>query len=375
MFLFLITFLSALSISLIGGYFSIIGLSTIFPGSKTSVIVMGAALEIAKVIAVLWLHANWDKPKIIIKLYLIFSILTLMGITSLGVFGYLSKAHVEHQNLANAEIIQIETIDERIKKEELFIKQYEGAVNTIKKEEGEQRRTNEVELDRSERLINSINLKMEKSIEIENGPIKSLNDRMKILNLEVDNVGKRNSGLFSNKKEALKKIQEQQKEERVSIQEDIKYHKNNIKIIKEKHDKEYEEIKSLMNSFRVKENRDSKNLDEINNLNSLIKKSLLEIEGLRLEKNKLGSVVMNLESEIGPLKYFVGLVKDLGIAQIGPDQAVRIIILIIVCVFDPLAVVLLIAAQLSFGSTTCKESPAYKKMKHRVLFSPFKRKN
>ena len=78
----------------------------------------------------------------------------------------------------------------------------------------------------------------------------------------------------------------------------------------------------------------SKNLDEINNLNSLIKKSLLEIEGLRLEKNKLGSVVMNLESEIGPLKYFVGLVKDLGIAQIGPDQAVRIIILIIVCVFD-----------------------------------------
>ena len=51
---------------------------------------------------------------------------------------------------------------------------------------------------------------------------------MKILNLEVDNVEKRNSGLFSNKKEALKKIQEQQKEERVSIQEDIKYHKNKI---------------------------------------------------------------------------------------------------------------------------------------------------
>lgn len=372
MFIFFITFLSALSISIIGGYFSIIGLSTIFPGSKTSVIVMGAALEIAKVIAVLWLHANWKKPKIIIKLYLIFSILTLMAITSLGVFGYLSKAHVEHQNLANVEKIQIETIDERIRKEELFIKQYEETINTIKKEEGERKRSSEIELDRSERLIDSINKKMQKSIEIENESIKSLNERLKTLNLEVENVEKKNSGIFSNKKEALKKVQEKQKEERDSIQEDIKYHRDGIKKIKEKHEKEYEEIKFFMNTFRTKENKDNNNLDKINNLNSLIKKSLLEIEDLRLKKNKLGSAVMNLESEIGPLKYVVGLIKDLGIAQINPDQAVRIIILIIVCVFDPLAIVLLIAAQISFGATTCKESVAYKKLKSRVLFSPFK---
>ncbi len=75
MFSFILTLSSALIISVIGAYFSIIGLSTIFPGSQTSVVVMGCALEVAKIVTVLWLHRNWGKAKWSLKFYFCFAVL------------------------------------------------------------------------------------------------------------------------------------------------------------------------------------------------------------------------------------------------------------------------------------------------------------
>ena len=124
MFSFLLTISSALAISVIGAYFSIIGLSTIFPGSQTSVVIMGCALEVAKIVTVLWLHRNWKVAKFSLKFYFCFAVFVLMGITSLGIFGYLSKAHIEHKNSANQEITQIENLNLRISKERQFITQY-----------------------------------------------------------------------------------------------------------------------------------------------------------------------------------------------------------------------------------------------------------
>ena len=116
MFSFIFTLVSALAISVTGAYFSIIGLATIFPGSKTSVIVMGIVLEIAKIVTILWLHRNWKTASVMLKLYFSFAVLVLMGITSLGIFGFLSRAHIEHQNSANQEVAQIENLDSRIEK-------------------------------------------------------------------------------------------------------------------------------------------------------------------------------------------------------------------------------------------------------------------
>jgi len=91
------TLLSALSISAIAAYFSIIGLATIFPGSIEAVIAMGAALEVGKIVAAIWLHKNWKSAPTTLKIYLFSAILVLMGITSMGIFGFLSKSHIEHE--------------------------------------------------------------------------------------------------------------------------------------------------------------------------------------------------------------------------------------------------------------------------------------
>ena len=97
MFFCLLYILSALSISSIAAYFSVIGLATIFPGSIKSVIIMGGVLEVGKIVTAIWLHRNWKSSPLLIKSYLSFATLTLMAITSMGIFGFLSKAHIEHQ--------------------------------------------------------------------------------------------------------------------------------------------------------------------------------------------------------------------------------------------------------------------------------------
>jgi len=105
------TLISALSISAVAAYFSILGLATIFPGSQTSVVIMGVVLEIGKIIAAIWLHRNWKIAPLLIKGYLSFAVVVLMGITSMGIFGFLSKSHIEHQAQVTHEQTMIETLD------------------------------------------------------------------------------------------------------------------------------------------------------------------------------------------------------------------------------------------------------------------------
>lgn len=88
---------AALLLSSIAAWFSILGLTAIFPASYWSVVTMASALEIAKVISVVWLHQHWEKLGALIKLYLSIAVIALMVITSIGVFGFLSRSHIETQ--------------------------------------------------------------------------------------------------------------------------------------------------------------------------------------------------------------------------------------------------------------------------------------
>ena len=96
MFLIILTFLSAISISVIAAGYSIIGLATLFAGAVTPIIAMGSALEVGKLVAASWLYHNWrsDIPKLL-KTYLFTAIVILIFITSMGIFGFLSKAHLD----------------------------------------------------------------------------------------------------------------------------------------------------------------------------------------------------------------------------------------------------------------------------------------
>jgi len=107
--------LSAIAISLTAAYFSIVGLATMFPGSAEAIIIMGAVLEVGKLVAAVWLHKNWGSAFKFIRNYLLIAVVVLSGITSMGIFGFLSKSHIEqesgsHQHVAKLNLLNIQKL-------------------------------------------------------------------------------------------------------------------------------------------------------------------------------------------------------------------------------------------------------------------------
>ena len=117
----LLPFLTAIGLSAIAAYYSVIGLAQIFPGSYWPIIVMGSVLEISKLVTVSWLYNNWSVTVQIMRYYLLTAIILLMLITSMGIFGYLSKAHLDTNIVVGANSVQLKTLDtqEKITKERL----------------------------------------------------------------------------------------------------------------------------------------------------------------------------------------------------------------------------------------------------------------
>jgi hypothetical protein len=130
--------LSAISISGVAAYYSIIGLTTIFPASVLAVIIMGVVLEVGKISSAIWLHTFWNRASFLIKTYLSMAIIILIFITSLGIFGFLSKSHIEHTSSLTSNSFVIENIDSQIAREENIIQnttqvlsQMDEAINVL----------------------------------------------------------------------------------------------------------------------------------------------------------------------------------------------------------------------------------------------------
>ena len=251
MFLTLITFISAIAISLIAAGYSILGLATLFAGAAVPIIAMGSALEVGKLVAASWLYHNWrsEIPRSL-KAYLFTAIIVLIFITSVGIFGFLSKAHLDQVKPTAGNQEQILLIDKKIKQEEMII-------------------------ERAERTLNQL-------------------DKALDVYIDKEYVSR---GLKERKK---------QKEERELLNKSI--------------DETMEKIAELNNA-----------------------KSSITIEQLKLE------------ADVGPLKYVAELIYGDN-AKDHFDSAVRIIILILIFVFDPLAVLLLIAANISLRQWQMKRS-------------------
>jgi hypothetical protein len=114
-------FLTAIALSAIAAFYSVIGLAQIFPGSFWPIVIMGTVLEIAKLVTVSWLYNNWSVTVRAMRYYFSIAVVLLMLITSMGIFGYLSKAHLDSNVSLNANSVQIKTIEsqERIAQERL----------------------------------------------------------------------------------------------------------------------------------------------------------------------------------------------------------------------------------------------------------------
>ena len=242
MFLTLLTFISAISISIIAAGYSIVGLATLFAGAVVPIILMGSALEVGKLVAASWLYHNWnsDVPRLL-KLYLFIAIIVLIFITSLGIFGFLSKAHLDQVKPTSSNNIKIELLNNQIKSQELII-------------------------ERSQKTLTLLDKALEVYI-----------------------------------------------------------------------DKEYV-TRGLKERKKQKPERDVLTL-AINEASDKIAELSDKKGSLKLEQDKI-------EAEVGPIKYVAELIYGENAKDMF-DHAVRVVILILIFVFDPLAVLLLIAANIS----------------------------
>lgn len=111
----LLTLACALFVSAIAAWYSVVGLIAIFAASPLAIALMGGALEVAKLITASWLYRNWNEAPNLLKYYFTFALVVLMFITSLGIFGFLSKAHIEANLNVGENSVQLRVLEEKEK--------------------------------------------------------------------------------------------------------------------------------------------------------------------------------------------------------------------------------------------------------------------
>jgi hypothetical protein len=242
MILTILLFLSGIAVSVVGAYYSILGLASLFAGAYWAVITMGVTLEIAKLVTVSWLYRNWNLDLLpqSIRAYLLSAVLMLMFITSIGVFGFLSKAHLDTAAPNTGNRLLVKNIERQIESEKKAIA---GA----------------------QKIVDQLDKALDKVID----------------------------------KDADKGLIERQKQ-----------------------------------------------ITERNRANNIIANSSKKITDLSNQKLKYDKDQLAIDKEVGPFKYVAEIL--FGDADDGNlDRAVRFIIICLILVFDPLAVLMLVAVNVS----------------------------
>jgi hypothetical protein len=243
MFLSYFTLLTALSLSVVAAWYSILGLTAIFASAVIPIIIMGSILEVAKVTVTVWLHEYWTQCRLLMRIYLVPAVGMLMVITSMGIFGFLSKAHSD-QNLISGDVLsKIAIYDEKIKTQK-------------------------------------------DNIEANRRALKQMDEGVdSVLGRSADEKG-------ADKAVALRKAQQK---ERVRLQAEI--------------------------------------------LQS--QKSIAELTDARAP---IAAEVRKVEAEVGPIKYIAAFIYGDNPDANLLERAVRWVIIILVVVFDPLAIMMVLAA-------------------------------
>lgn len=242
-----LTLIVALTLSAIAAWYSILGLTAIFAAAVIPIIIMGSSLEIAKVVTTLWLHKYWDRATWKLKLYLIPAVIALAFLTSMGIFGFLSKAHSDQTLVGGDTSAKVELVDEKIK-----IARENIAMN-------------------------------QKALEQMNSQVDQL-------------LGRTDDDAGANR---AVQVRRQQRAERNRLQNEIGEEQETIAKLNE------------------------------------------EVAPIRAEIRKI-------EAEVGPIKYIAALIYGDNPDTNLLERAVRWVIVLIVFVFDPLALMLVLAAQSSY---------------------------
>ena len=358
MFIAILTLLSALSISGVAIFYSVIGLATIFPGAFVPVVIMGGVLEVGKLITASWLYRNWKFTPFMLKTYLTTAVIILSLITSMGIFGFLSKAHLE-QNLASDTLIQrITILEDKIESEKMSIERQTVIIDRAEKAINRDTGTASGDIEVQQSIIADANEKLKTLLTVETNTVRDLNDRLKVLDKNVSDVLTSNKSFF-NEEKAAADLKASQKEERAEIAIKVKEAQERIAELKADHKVEIAKAQEIIANMRSG-SQDNKGqfLKEIETAEQKIFDSQGRIDLYIVEKQPLEKEMLTLEAEIGPVKYIAALAVDWGITDnVETSKAVRWVILLLIVVFDPLAVLLLIAANQSLMRRFPPEPP------------------
>jgi len=244
----LITLLTALVISISAAVYSILGLTAIFAAAYWPIVILGGSLEFGKIVTTLWLHKYWLVAELRYKLYLSFAVIILMIMTSMGVFGFLSKAHSDQAVPTGDIAAQVELVDTKLQTQK-------ENINTARK----------------------VLTQMDGAVDA-------------VLSRSNNEQGARNANT----------LRQQQAKDRTKLADDIS-------------------------------------------------KAQVEIAKLNEEKAVISKDLRKVEAEVGPLKYIAAFVYNDNPDVNALERAVRWVIILIVIVFDPLAITLLLAATKGLG--------------------------
>ena len=147
------TILVALIISGVAAYYSIIGLVAIFAAAAIPIIIMGAALEVGKLTTAVWLHTFWDRAHWGMKYYLSFALVVLMFITSMGIFGFLSKAHIEQTSATEESVEQTSRVITEIARLEAIIERSEIKIVKLENTDNNQDADIQAQIDKEQERI------------------------------------------------------------------------------------------------------------------------------------------------------------------------------------------------------------------------------
>tara|TARA_B100000575_G_scaffold273938_1_gene257289 strand:+ start:4296 stop:6866 length:2571 start_codon:yes stop_codon:yes gene_type:complete len=358
MFIAILTLLSALSISGVAIFYSVIGLATIFPGAFVPVVIMGGVLEVGKLITASWLYRNWRFTPFMLRTYLTTAVIILSLITSMGIFGFLSKAHLE-QNLASDTLIQrIQILEDKIDSEKMSIERQMLIINRAEKSISRDTGTASGDIEVQQSIIADANEKLKTLLAVETNTVRDLNDRLKVLDKNVSDVLTSNKSFF-NEEKAAADLKASQKEERAQIAIKVNEAQERIAELKADHKVEIAKAQEIIANMRSG-SQDNKGqfTKEIEQAEQKIFDSQGRIDLFIVEKQPLEKEMLTLEAEIGPVKYIAALAVDWGITDnVETSKAVRWVILLLIVVFDPLAVLLLIAANQSLMRRFPPEPP------------------
>jgi hypothetical protein len=400
MFLIALAFICALSISGVAIYYSVIGLAAIFAAAKVPIYIMGGVLEVAKLVTASWLYQNWKNIPFLLKTYLTTAVFVLMIITSLGIFGFLSKAHIEQATPAANIVAEISNFEERILREETKITNLTAKIDRLNSgetvgaddqlvreqaiiENAQNKIVSSVELiqtqiSNTQQQITDIQTDADKKIALikEDVPskIEAEQNKLKQLDDAVSAILNSNKAFF-NEEKAASELRATQKPERDAIANNINKIQstadNEVKDTQTATTKQIDPLRAKIDGFnseisalqasinqevllakqRINE-INQKAIDQGEDSAELVKQYELDIntaydviDQYNGDKFVLEAQIRELSAEVGPIKYIAQFFDRDG--DVDLERAVTWLIVIIMFVFDPLAVLLLIAVNMS----------------------------